>query len=198
MSGKNLNKLNIIVAGWVGVGKSTLINGVFGKEVAKTGVGEPVTRDCTKYTLNDCSITIYDTKGFETGENNHEEQIFKKIKELNSCSNRDDYIHFCWYCVSDMGNKIEPNEIKFIKDVNQRMKVPVIIVITQSFGRNNSNTKKLIEAIEKELSGIIIDIVPVMALECQFSHEYGEIIVKQHGLEELVNKTIKFYQIHQD
>ena len=40
---KNLNTLNIIVAGKTGVGKSTLINAVFRDKLAETGMGKPVT-----------------------------------------------------------------------------------------------------------------------------------------------------------
>ena len=40
---RNLKTLNIIVAGKTGVGKSTLINGVFRAELAETGIGKPVT-----------------------------------------------------------------------------------------------------------------------------------------------------------
>ena len=40
---KNLNTLNIIVAGKTGVGKSTLINSVFKEKLADTGMGTPVT-----------------------------------------------------------------------------------------------------------------------------------------------------------
>lgn len=36
---KNLNTLNIIVAGKTGVGKSTLINSVFKEKLADTGMG---------------------------------------------------------------------------------------------------------------------------------------------------------------
>jgi len=39
-----LGKINIIVAGHTGVGKSTLVNAVFGREFALTAEGRPVTR----------------------------------------------------------------------------------------------------------------------------------------------------------
>ena len=184
-----MKNLNIIVAGKTGVGKSTLLNAIFGKDLAKTGIGTPITQDCTKYTLNDCSITIYDTKGFETGENNHEEQIFKKIFELNSGSNTDDYIHICWYCIADMGNRIEPNEVKFINDVLQYMKVPVIIVLTKSLGGKNPDTKLFIEKIEKEFSGMRINIIPVMAKAMDVKTDYGEMKVNQHDVDKLVDIT---------
>ncbi|GAA7796532.1 hypothetical protein JP0178_09150 [Helicobacter pylori] len=35
--------MNILLMGAIGVGKSSLINGLFGQEVAKAGVGKPVT-----------------------------------------------------------------------------------------------------------------------------------------------------------
>ena len=45
---KNLNTLNIIVAGKTGVGKSTLINSVFKEKLADTGMGKPVTTHMRK------------------------------------------------------------------------------------------------------------------------------------------------------
>ena len=45
---KNLNTLNIIVAGKTGVGKSTLINSVFRDKLAETGMGKPVTNHMRK------------------------------------------------------------------------------------------------------------------------------------------------------
>ena len=46
----NLNRLNIIVAGKTGVGKSTLINAVFRDKLAQTGLGKPVTNHMRKIT----------------------------------------------------------------------------------------------------------------------------------------------------
>ena len=47
---RNLNTLNIIVAGKTGVGKSTLINAVFRDNLAETGMGKPVTDHMRKIT----------------------------------------------------------------------------------------------------------------------------------------------------
>ncbi len=42
-----LGKVRIAIFGLTGVGKSTLVNAVFGTDVAATGVGEPVTQGIT-------------------------------------------------------------------------------------------------------------------------------------------------------
>jgi len=43
----SLGLFNLLVVGKTGVGKSTLVNTMFGSEVARTGVGEPVTKGLT-------------------------------------------------------------------------------------------------------------------------------------------------------
>ena len=53
---KNLNTLNIIVAGKTGVGKSTLINSVFREKLAETGIGKPVTQHMRKITKKECLL----------------------------------------------------------------------------------------------------------------------------------------------
>ena len=64
---KNLNTLNIIVAGKTGVGKSTLINSVFKEKLADTGMGKPVTTHMRKINKKGIPLSIYDTRGFELG-----------------------------------------------------------------------------------------------------------------------------------
>lgn len=64
---KNLNTLNIVVAGKTGVGKSTLINSVFRDKLAITGMGKPVTDHMRRISKNGMPLTIYDTRGFELG-----------------------------------------------------------------------------------------------------------------------------------
>ncbi len=38
------HKLNIVLFGATGVGKSSLVNAVFGDDIVKSGVGEPITQ----------------------------------------------------------------------------------------------------------------------------------------------------------
>ena len=42
-------RFNLAVFGKTGVGKSTLVNAIFGEEVARTGIGEPVTKGSHLY-----------------------------------------------------------------------------------------------------------------------------------------------------
>ena len=61
----DLPTANIMVAGITGTGKSTLLNAVFGAEVAATGKGRPVTEQIDEYQSADIPIHIWDTVGLE-------------------------------------------------------------------------------------------------------------------------------------
>ena len=75
-------KLNILVTGATGVGKSSTINALFNMEVAKVGVGvDPETTMIQKFELD--NLTIWDTPGL--GDNVKTDKKIKKqmIKKLN-------------------------------------------------------------------------------------------------------------------
>ena len=59
---KDMGHVNLIIAGKTGVGKSTLINAAFTKDVAETGIGEPVTTNIRLYTQENYPLRIYDTR----------------------------------------------------------------------------------------------------------------------------------------
>ncbi|MER3393367.1 MAG: GTPase, partial [Microcella pacifica] len=58
-------RFNLAVVGGTGVGKSSLINAVFGRDLAKVGKGLPVTRGAQYF--HDESLGIWDLEGFEIG-----------------------------------------------------------------------------------------------------------------------------------
>ena len=138
---RNLNTLNIIVAGKTGVGKSTLINSVFREKLAETGMGKPVTDHMRRLTKKGVPLSIYDTRGFELGKEVQSEVKKEIVTTINKCLATQDInkaIHCIWYCINTASNRIEPEEIEWLRELsreNQVTQVPIIIVLTQSFSK---------------------------------------------------------------
>ncbi len=82
-------KLNIMVTGACGSGKSSTINAMFNSEVATIGVGvDPETMTITKYDKQ--NMVLWDTPGLGDGEKEdicHKENIIKKLNERDSKGN---------------------------------------------------------------------------------------------------------------
>lgn len=82
-------KLNIMITGATGSGKSSTINAMFRREVAKVGVGvDPETMDITKYTLN--NMILWDSPGLGDGkeaDTRHAKNIISKLNERDPDGN---------------------------------------------------------------------------------------------------------------
>ena len=141
---RNLKNLNIIVAGKTGVGKSTLINSVFREKLAETGMGKPVTDHMCRLTKKDYPLAIYDTRGFELGKDAQKEvkqEVLNTIKDGLAAGDVNKAIHCIWYCINTASNRVEQEEIDWIRDFsreNQVTQVPVIIILTQAFSRKKA------------------------------------------------------------
>lgn len=182
----SLKKLNIIVVGKTGVGKSTLINSIFGEELATTGMGKPITNYMTKISKDGYPVSIYDTRGFELGKDAQVEvrnQIVETIKDGLKTKDINQQIHCIWYCVNTATNRIEPEEIEWLREFskeNQLTNVPVIIVLTQSFSKKKAAEMK--ELISNEKLDVI-DIVPVLAMQYEIDDDFA---IPDYGLEHLL------------
>lgn len=136
---KNLHTLNIIVAGKTGVGKSTLINAVFKDKLAETGMGKPVTTHMRKITKKGVPLAIFDTRGFELGKEVQAEvkkEVVDTISKGLATQDINKAIHCIWYCINTASNRIEPEEIQWLRELsmdNQITQVPIVVVLTQSF-----------------------------------------------------------------
>ena len=183
---KNLNTLNIIVAGKTGVGKSTLINAVFKEHLADTGIGKPVTTHMRKITKKGVPLAIYDTRGFELGKEVQLEvkkEVMDTISKGLATQDINKAIHCIWYCINTASNRIEPEEIEWIRELsmdNQITQVPIVVVLTQSFSKKKAQEMRQI-LLNENLD--IVQVIPVLAEDYEIE-DLG--IAKSYGLDVLI------------
>lgn len=183
---KNLKTLNIVVAGKTGVGKSTLINGVFRENLAETGIGRPVTTNMRKISKSGFPLSIYDTRGFELGKNAQHEvkkEIIETIQQGLVSKDINQMVHCIWYCINTASSRIENEEIEWLKEFaeeNKQTQVPIIIVLTQSFSKKKADEMR--NAILNENLDVI-QIIPVLAIDFEIDDER---IVEAYGLDRLI------------
>lgn len=122
-------RLNVMLAGRVGVGKSTLVNAIFGEPLAPTGVGASITRNIERYVRPNLPISVYDTPGIELGV---EADLMARnyLAEIKQQMGDDDTrIHFCLYCVRARDERFEEVESDIVRALAKE--VLVALVLTQ-------------------------------------------------------------------
>lgn len=183
---KNLKTLNIMVAGKTGVGKSTLINSVFREKLAETGMGKPVTDHMRKITKKGIPLAIYDTRGFELGKEVQTEvkkEVIDTISKGLATQDINKAIHCIWYCINTASNRVESEEIEWLKELskdNQITQVPIIIVLTQSFYKKKADEMRKM-LIDENLD--VIQVIPVLAEDYEIDEDY---VAKSYGLDVLI------------
>lgn len=127
---RDLGRFNLAVFGKTGAGKSTLINAVFGSEVAATGTGPPITSGMNYYEHPEGILGLFDSQGFETGHGG--DAVLAGLERIVSSSRSepvDRQIHAAWYVVRWSDRRFEDAQAAFVHKLSTL--VPVIFVLSQ-------------------------------------------------------------------
>lgn len=198
---KQSEKLNIILMGATGVGKSSLVNAVFGEEIVQSGAGEPVTQHLKKINIPEKNVTLWDTKGIESKDyeatiQQLKSDIKKGFHDAWENNNIDDAPHVIWLCIKESSARVEGREfalLSFAKEIN----VPIIIVFTDTqFEKGNETVNAMIKAFNKEYEDFIngrFARVNSVAYEITLPYEIAPgkntISFPQTGLDQLLEHT---------
>jgi uncharacterized protein (DUF697 family)/GTP-binding protein EngB required for normal cell division len=125
-------KPNLIVVGGTGVGKSSLINRIFGCDIAKTGEGKPITSGIDRYEPQNIPLVFFDTEGYEVAKDgtqnrtDFETKIIPEIEKMNKGELKDQ-IHLVWYCISITNHRVtEYDKLNIKYFVSRKMKTAIV------------------------------------------------------------------------
>jgi hypothetical protein len=145
---KELNKMNYMIIGSSGVGKSTLINALFGENVAEEGSGKRCTTIGTKYTSKKVNfLTLYDSVGTEIGQGHTLEEVqnetLEEVTKNLNINDPNEHIHCIIYCTTH--NRIFKDELKVILKIREKYdgkRLPIVIVFTRATDEEEVEAKK--------------------------------------------------------
>jgi predicted GTPase len=182
---------NIAIIGRTGVGKSTIINTVFGANIAKVGAGLPITQGFVRYPAegydNGTPVVVYDSAGYEAGkEEKFVSDVHNFINQKQSLG-ADKQIHLVWYVINASSARVELFEKNIIDQINQ-VGIPVIIILSQCDRAKPEEISEIKATIEKFELNKVYYVIEVAASPLIFQ---GEPICKKFGLHELVHRTIE-------
>ena len=154
---KELEKMNFIAIGTSGVGKSTLINEIFGEYLAKEGMGTRTTLVTKRYESKLVPfLSLLDTMGTEIGSGHRLVDVLKETLEqitqkLNS-NDPNEHVHCILYCTTS--NRFFKDELEVILKLREKYdgkKLPIVIVYTRAVKDEEAESiKKAINDFLKE------------------------------------------------
>lgn len=180
---EKLGHANILVIGQTGVGKSTLINAIFRKPLATTGIGRPVTKVIQRFEDPEVPVTLYDTKGVELGDSKR--AVIRDYRRLIAKHRKgppEEHIHLLWYCMDAGQTRVEDYDVEIMRELAEE--VPVILVLTQVIDEERADgLEEAVRDANLELVGN--HVVRTLAQP----RTIGPVTMPVRGLEELVRTT---------
>ena len=204
------NKINIMVTGATGSGKSSTINALFDTEVAKVGVGvDPETMDIEKYDLD--NLILWDTPGLGDGkesDNRHAKNIIHKLNEKDE--NGKALIDLVLVILDggsrDLGTSYELINGVIIPNMGEDKEKRILIAVNQADmamkGRNwdyekNEPNAQLVEFLEEKVKSVKKRVFEATGVEvepiyyCAGYKEEGKVQNRPYNLSKLLYYIVK-------
>ena len=186
---REIGRFNLAIFGKTGVGKSTLVNAIFGADVAAVGIGEPVTQGSHLYLHAGGHFGVLDTRGLEIGTDDATilRELETYVREMRRAPLAEQ-IHVAWYCVRAGDRRFEDTEEAFIRGLD-RLGLQVLLVLTQvpmRDGRYHPDALTLAQAItERDLP---LHGEPVFLTNAK-ADDFAAL--PAHGLQDLLDATFR-------
>lgn len=149
-----MGNLNVMLLGKTGVGKSSLLNYLAGKEVVETGIGKPVTKKGEfnehQFSSDYLHLNIIDSWGLEVKEQNEWFKVIQtEVKRRDETINKDDNVHAFIYIVNMAGGRFEDKEEKIIQNILTQISSHIVIVLSNSQNITNEQYNDINERLIK-------------------------------------------------
>ena len=186
-------KMNVLVIGGSGAGKTTLIKSIAGIEIDDSS-----TKKISVYESSAWPIKFIDTKGFEYS-------LFEQLKTISQIKrfstkgikffgkkevDNDLGIDAVWYCIEGTARRTFEYNIKLMnKSIKAWKNIPVFVVITKSYSETDipKNIEEIEKVFEQNKKINLKKIIPVVAEEYVVN---DEVTVAPRGIDELCLETI--------
>ena len=187
---ENTFSTNVLILGKTGVGKSSLLNYLFGDEIAHVGSGKPVTGEgiftYKPFDYNGINITINDSWGIEADKAGKWKAIIESKVEENNSKEIKDWFHTIIYCVDAKRSRLEEYEINEILNPLVNDGNYIIICFTKSdlaSEKEKEENKKVIQEYCKN-----IDFVEISSVATKLR---GGRTTTKFGREKMLKKVVE-------
>ena len=155
---------NIMLLGVSGCGKSSLINRVFGRDLAKVNNVSRGTEEFSYYRGKNygLKVNLIDSKGYEMETEDSVDNFTRYLNEVTKmiASKKDDVndqIHMVWFCISVASNRIQQYDIDMIRELSKdntgvKGKVAVVLTKCDEDDENGSVAKNFKDILHQQIA----------------------------------------------